>query len=187
MGHVFLKNVDVHATKEELFELLLRTMDKNMLECDQERIKKAYEFACIAHQGKKRYSGDDYVTHPINTAILLSEMEAGEDIIIAGLLHDVILENSGISLDVIRKEFSADIADIIDGTMKFDRDSEFNEVILMVKLADRLHNMRTIEFMDANRWKEKAKETIEIFSTIAARLNNERVMAELNDLAMRFV
>lgn len=187
MEHVFMKNMDAHAPKEELFELLLRTTDGNKLEYDQEKIKKAYQFACIAHQGKKRYSGDDYVTHPINTAILLSEMEAGEDVIIAGLLHDVISENSGISLDVIRKEFSDGIADIIDGVMKFERESEFDEAVLMVKLADRLHNMRTIEFMDASRWKEKAKETIEIFSPIAARLNNEKIMAELNDLAMRFV
>jgi GTP pyrophosphokinase len=76
MSHVFLKNTDVHATKEELYELLKKTINSNMLEYDQEKIKQAYEFACRAHNGKKRYSSDDYVTHSINVAILLSEMEA---------------------------------------------------------------------------------------------------------------
>lgn len=188
MSHVFMKSTAVHASKEELYKLLVITINDNRLEYEQEKIKKAYELACIAHNGEKRYSGDDYVTHPINVAILLSELGASEEAIIAGLLHDVMQEKSNVSLEEIKKEFSDRIVTIIKNVTKFTGDEAIiDEDVIMVKLAERLHNMRTIEFMDKGRWKEKAKETIDIFSPIAAKLNNEKVMAELNDLSLRYV
>ncbi len=188
MSHVFMKYTAIHATKEELYELLIATINENMLEYDLEEIRKAYEIACIAYNGKKRYSNDDYVTHPINVAILLSEMEASEEIVIAGLLHDIILEKANISLEEVRNEFSDRVANIIKGVAEFNENSDItDEDVIMVKLAERLHNMRTIEFIDEIRWKEKAKETIEVFLPVAVKLNNEKIVAELNDLAVKYI
>lgn len=145
MSHVFMKYTDVHAKKEELYELLITTINENKLEYDHKRIAKAYGLACMAHAGKKRYSDDDYVTHPINVAILLAGMEAGEDIIIAGLLHDIILENDNTYLEKVRNDFSGRVVDIIKGVIEFSESSETtDEDVIMIKLADRLHNMRTI-------------------------------------------
>ncbi len=188
MSHVFIKNTAVHATKEELYELLVTTINVNMLEYDKEKIKKAYEFACKAHNEKKRYSGDDYVTHPINVAILLSEMEASEEAVIASLLHDTIFEKTSISLEEVRNEFSEKIVKIITDVTEFNGNEDIiDEDVIMVKLADRLHNMRTIEFIDKTRWKEKAKETLDTFSPIAVKLNNEKLIAELNDLSVKYI
>lgn len=188
MSHAFMKNIDVHSTKEELFRLLVITINENKLEYDKEKIKKAYEFACKAHNGKKRYSGDDYVTHPINVAILLSEMEASEEAVIAGLVHDTILEKNNIFLNEAKNMFSERIMKIITEVTKFDDNKDItDEDVIIVKLADRLHNMRTIEFIDEIRWKEKAKETLEMFLPMASKLNNGKVMAELNDLSVKYI
>lgn len=188
MSHVFMKSTAVHATKEELYELLLETINKNRLEYDEEKIKRAYELACIAHEGKKRYSGDDYVTHPINVAILLSEMEASEEAVIAGLLHDIIFEKTSLSLEKVRDEFSERIMKIIKDVTEFEGEKDIiDEEVIMIRLADRLHNMRTIEFLDEVRWREKAKETLDMFFPIAAKLNNEKIIAELNDLSVRYL
>lgn len=138
--------------------------------------------------GRKRYSNDDYVTHPINVAILLSEMEASEDTVIAGLLHDIILAKANISLEEVGKMFSNRIANIIKGVTEFNGKRDIiDEDVIMVKLSERLHNMRTIEFMDEGRWKEKAKETLEIFLPIAVKMNNEKLIAELNDLSVKYI
>ena len=188
MSHVFMNYTPIHSTKEELYEILIKTIDKNMLEYDNEKINKAYELACIAYDGKKRYSEDDYVTHLINVAILLSEMEANEETVVASLLHDIILEESSISFEEVKKEFSNRTIDIIKGVMEFNRDDNIiDEDVIMIKLAERLHNMRTIEFMNESRWKEKAKETLEIFLPIAVKLNNEKIIAELNDLSVKYI
>ncbi|MCR1897523.1 HD domain-containing protein [Irregularibacter muris] len=188
MSHVFMKSTAIHATKEELYDLLIRTVNENMIEYDHEKIKKAYELACIAYSGEKRYSEDDYITHPMNVAILLAEMEASEDTVIAGLLHDILLKKANISLEEVRKEFSSRIVDIIKGVTEFNRKSDItDEDVIMVKLAERLHNMRTIEFMDESRWKEKAKETLEIFLPIAVKMDNEKIIAELNDLSVKYI
>lgn len=119
MSHVFMKNTDVHATKEELFELLVTTIKENRLDYDLEKIKKAYEYACIAHSGEKRYSGDDYVTHPINVAILLAEMGGSEGAVISGLLHDINFEKNNVSFDKVKNEFSERITGIIKDLEKF--------------------------------------------------------------------
>lgn len=185
---LFLKNTDIHATKEELYEVLFTIINDNKLEYDKEKLKKAYEFACMAHSGQKRYSGDDYVIHPINAAILLCEMEASEEAVIAGLLHDIISEKTNLSIEKVKSEFGQRIAEIINGVTNFDgHKAVLDEDVIMIKLADRLHNMRTIEFIDKTRFKEKARETIDIFSPIAARLNNEKLLAELNALSVKYI
>jgi GTP pyrophosphokinase len=91
-------------------------------------------------------------------------------------------------LEEVQDKFSARIVEIITDVKKYNGDENMiDEDVIMIKLADRLHNMRTIEFMDVTRWKEKAKETINIFLPIAAKLNNEKVMSELNDLAVKYI
>jgi GTP pyrophosphokinase len=104
------------------------------------------------------------------------------------LLHDIVFENSSISIEEVRSEFSERVVKILTDVTKLNVNRDMtDEDVIMVKLADRLHNMRTIEFMDETRWKEKAKETLDIFSPIAARLNNEKVIAELNDLSVKYI
>ena len=188
MSHIFMKSTDIHAAKEELFEMLRSTIRENMLEYDQERIKKAYEFACIEHEGEIRYSGDEYVTHSVNVAIILAEMGASEDAVIAGLMHDIILEKSSTHINKVTSEFSKRIVKIITDVNKADINECMNdEDVIMVILADRIHNMRTIEFIDKTRWKEKAKQTLDVFSPIAVRLNNRKIIAELNDLSLKYI
>ncbi|WP_341478144.1 HD domain-containing protein [Clostridium chromiireducens] len=188
MRHAFMRSTNIHATKEELFEVLRTTIKENMLEYNQERIEKAYEFACIEHEGEKRYSGDDYVTHSVNVAIILSEMGASEEAVIAGLLHDIILEKSSTHINKVISEFSKRIVEMVMYLKRSNIYESMNdEDVIMVMLADRIHNMRTIEFIDKMRWKEKAKETLDVFSPIAARLNNEKVIAELNDLSLKYI
>lgn len=185
MKHVFMRNTKIHAAKEELYEILKSIIIENGLEYNGENIKKAYEFACEAHKGEKRYSGDDYVTHSINTAIILAEMGASEEAVIAGLLHDVNFEKEKLSIEKVAAEFSVRIAEIITEVKTFKQQEVIDEEVIMVKLSDRLHNMRTIEFIDETRWKEKAKENLDIFAPIAAKLNNKKIMAELNDLSVK--
>lgn len=188
MNHVFMKGTAINSSKEELYDLLIMSINDNMIECSHEKIRKAYEFACIAHNGKKRYSEEDYVTHPINVAILLAEMGASEDIIIAGLLHDIISEKGNLSMDEVQSEFSNRVVNIIKDVTEFSKDSHIiDEDVIMVKLADRLHNMRTIEYTDKSRWKDRAKETIEIFLPIAVKMKNEKIIAELNDLSVKYI
>lgn len=185
MNHVFINSIDVHATKEELYKILTTTINDNMLKYNLKKILKAYELAYIAHKDKKRYSGDEYVTHPLNVAIILAELEASEEDIIAGLLHDIILEKAEL-IDCIKEEFSSRVVEIIKGVADFNKNVTDEDVVL-VKLADRLHNMRTITFMDEIHWKEKTQETLDIFLPIAKKLNNEKILAELNDLTMKLI
>jgi GTP pyrophosphokinase len=115
-------------------------------------------------------------------------MEASEEAIIAGLLHDTTLGTNEVPIQKIQSEFCERIVKIIMDVKDFNSHQDsIDEDVIMVKLADRLHNMRTIEFMDETRWEEKARETLEIFLPIAAKLNNEKVMAELNDLSVRYI
>lgn len=188
MSHVFMKSTDIHSTKEELYEILKRTIKENKLEYDMEKVRKAFEFACQKHGGEKRYSGDDYVTHLLNVAIILSEMEASEDAAIAGLLHDINMDKTSFDMNEFINKFSKRIITIITEAKKINQNSDVkDEDVIMVALADRLHNMRTIDFIDKIHWQEKAKETIDIFMPIAAKINNEKIVAELNDLALKYL
>ena len=115
-------------------------------------------------------------------------METTEDAIIAGLLHDVLMEKTNITLISIEKEFSNKVSNIVDEITRFNYENvDISEETVLVKLADRLHNMRTLEFMDKSRWNEKAKETIDIFMPIAINLGNEKLKAELNDLSIKYL
>jgi len=192
--NMFLKATENYKEPKELYKHLLKSIQNNKLFEDFTLLKKAYNLASLAHKGQKRKSGEDYVTHSINVAIILAEMEADEEIIIVGLLHDIIEEKTTITLKEIEESFSVTVAKILnDVTNSNNRYSEiideeaFDDGVIMIKLADRLHNMRTIEFMEPQRWKQRAKETIEIFSPIAAKFNNSKLKAELDNLALKYV
>ena len=193
-ANMFLKATENYKEPKELYEHLIKSIQNNKLFEDFTVLKKAYNLACLAHKGQKRKSGEDYVTHSINVAIILAEMEADEEVIIAGLLHDIIEEKTIITLKEIEEGFSLEVANMLKDVTNFNnRYSEvidleaFDERAIMIKLADRLHNMRTIEFMEPQRWKQKSKETIEIFSPIAAKFNNSKLKAELDNLALKYV
>lgn len=191
-ANMFLKATENYRKPEELYYCLVKNIQENNLFVDFTRLEQAYNLACIAHEGQKRKSGDDFVTHPINVAIILSEMEADEDTIISGLLHDVIEEETPVDLKQVEEKFSTTISEIVENVTRYNNEGldikeEFDDRAIMIKLADRLHNMRTIEFIDGEKWADKAKQTIEEFTPIAAKFNSEKVRAELNDLAVKYI
>lgn len=193
-ANMFLKATENNKNPEELYKCLIESIERNKLFEDFTRLEKAYNVALSAHKGQKRKSGEDYVTHSINVAIILAEMEADEDTIISGLLHDVIEEKTPVTLKELEERFSEKISTSIDKVTNFNKNyleitngEEFEESVIMIKLADRLHNMRTIEFMSPERWKEKSKETMQMFSPIAAKFNNSKLKSELDNLALKYM
>lgn len=187
MVHVYMEQTEEHATKEELYRILQETIEKNGLNCSRERLNKAYEAACEIYGGMKRRSGDEYVTHPLHIAILLAEAEAGEAVIMAALFCDA-MSKAGISIEKIRESVSDKTADILAEAAEFELENKYiSDDALMLKLAERLHNMRTISYMEEAVIRQKSKETMEIFVPLCSRVNNEKLQAEMNDLAMKYL
>ena len=170
-----------------------------------EIITKAYNYAKNLHNGQKRQSGEDYIIHPLNVAYILAEMHADRDTICAGLLHDT-LEDTNITKDDIAHEFNPTIAYLVDGVTKISKmnfstkeaenyantrkiiTSLTTDVrIIIIKLADRLHNMRTLEFKSEFKQKENALETMEIFVPLAYYIGAYRIKCELEDLAFKYL
>jgi len=171
---------------------------------DLKLIRSAYEYASKKHFSQKRITGDDYITHPLNVAWILTDVKADGKAISAALLHDTI-EDSDSTFDEISKLFGQDVATIVDGVTKINRinftsDSEqmaanqrkilvglSSDVrVLIVKLADRLHNMRTLYVLSETKQKKKAKETLEILTPVAHRLGIYKIKSELEDLSLRY-
>ena len=170
-----------------------------------EQVKKAYFYASNAHLGQFRSSGDPYVSHPIAVAKILADFQMDEDCLTAEILHDVI-EDSGIPKSYLKNEFNIDVANLVDGVSKLDKISlaskqeeqaeNFQKMLLamskdirviVLKLADRLHNMRTLRFLDEEKQKRIAVETLEIYAPIAHRLGMHQFYRELEDLAFEVV
>jgi len=168
-------------------------------------IKKAYDYADYLHKGQMRESGDPYITHPLNVAYILSEMHADTDTICAALLHDT-LEDTNVTKQEIIYNFNIDIANLVDGVtkiskMNFSSKAEQNLAntrkiitsiiddvrIIIIKLADRLHNMRTLDFKSEFKQKENSIETLEIFVPFAYYIGAYRIKSELEDLAFRYL
>ena len=170
-----------------------------------EVIKKAYEYAKKLHDGQYRQSGEPYINHPLNVAYILADMHADRDTICAGLLHDV-LEDTEITKEDIAHDFNQNVANLVDGVtklskMNFSSKQEQNLAntrkiitgitedvrIIIIKLADRLHNMRTLQFKSEFKQKENALETMEIFVPLAYYIGAYRIKSELEDLSLRYL
>ncbi len=184
-------------------DLLAIIKDYNPDEVDI--VKKAYEYANEMHKGQYRQSGEPYINHPLNVAHILAEMHADRDTVCAGLLHDVI-EDTNATKEDIADIFNKDIANLVDGVTKlakisFSTKEEQNLAntrkiitgitsdvrIIIIKLADRLHNMRTLEYKNEFKQKENALETMEIFVPLAYYIGAYRIKSELEDLSLRYL
>lgn len=190
-AHVFMEGTPDFIDKELLYKELVKNLENRFSKEELETIEKAYKLACKAHKGQFRKSGEEYVTHSLSVSILLSQMEVEKECIIAGLLHDIIWQNTSYTLEQVKIDFSDEVADLIKAFTDFNNISEedisIDNPVLLIKLADRLHNMRTIKYMEPDRYKEKAKETIEIFSPIAAKLNITKLKSELDDISLKYI
>src|SRR5574344_1533560 len=168
-------------------------------------IEKAYNYAESLHDGQFRQSGEPYISHPLNVAYILSEMHADADTICAGLLHDT-LEDTEITKEAIAEDFNKNVANLVDGVTKisklnFSSKQEQNMAntrkiitgitedvrIIIIKLADRLHNMRTLQFKSEFKQKENSLETMEIFVPLAYYIGAYRIKSELEDLSLRYL
>jgi len=172
---------------------------------DTALLRRAYEFAAEAHSRQKRYSGEPYITHPLAVAMILAELELDLETIVAGILHDVV-EDSDRGLDPIREIFGDEVAQLVDGVTKLGRLQFRNKEeqqaenlrkmllamardirVILIKLADRLHNLRTLGYHSPPKQREIARETLEIFAPLAHRLGIYHLKWELEDLAFRYL
>lgn len=168
-------------------------------------VKRAYEYADTLHKGQMRQSGEPYISHPLNVAYILAEMHADKDTICAGLLHDT-LEDTNITKEDISHDFNQNIANLVDGVTKLSKmnfsskqDQNYANTrkiitgitedvrIIIIKLADRLHNMRTLEFKSEFKQKENSLETMEIFVPLAYYIGAYRIKSELEDLSLQYL
>src|SRR6478736_3754105 len=187
------------------FRELMRRMRANRPNDDLELIRKAYEFSQKHHAGQSRASGQPYLVHPLEVALVLAEMKMDPVAIAAGLLHDSV-EDTSVTVVDIRKEFGEQVAHIVEGVTKISaidfatREEQQAENlrkmmlamvddirVVLIKLADRLHNMRTLEHLPPDRQQKIAEETLEIYAPIAHRLGMGKIRGELEDLGFRFL
>ena len=205
--------VDGHAVKSQedyedpnrLYDMLIARIRKYHPSTDVSMIEKAYKLAVKAHGDQRRKSGEPYIIHPLWVAIILADLEMDKETIAAGMLHDVV-EDTKFTEEDIRREFGDEVALLVDGVTKLGRlsySSDKLEVqaenlrkmflamakdirVIIIKLADRLHNMRILQFMTPAKQKEKAKETMDIYAPIAQRLGISKIKTELDDLALKY-
>ena len=187
------------------FEELMAALKESNRPYDFDMITQAYEYADKAHEGQMRQSGEPYITHPISVARILVELGMDTETICAGLLHDVV-EDTASTLDEIKKLFGADVALMVDGVTKLTKLSYSTKEqrqaenvrkmllamakdvrVIIVKLADRLHNMRTGEYWKEYKRREKALETMEVYAPLADRLGIRSIKEELEDISLRFL
>ena len=194
------------TSPEVLYKELIRSIRKYHPSDDITMVKKAYIIAREAHKDQKRKSGEPYIIHPLCVAIILAELELDKESIVAGILHDVV-EDTVMTLEDLTKEFGEEVALLVDGVTKLTQISwSMDKVeiqaenlrkmflamakdirVILIKLADRLHNMRTLEFMKPEKQKEKARETMDIYAPIAHRLGISKIKVELDDLSLKYL
>src|SRR5688572_5636714 len=174
-------------------------------QADIEQVWAAYRYAAFAHQGQTRKTGEPYITHPVAVACILAKLHLDLPTLLAALLHDVV-EDTGVSIAEISNQFGKQVADLVEGLTKLDK-IEFQSAaaaqaenfrkmllamsqdvrVILVKLADRLHNMQTLEAMKTDKQKRIAQETLEIYAPIANRLGLNLIYQELEDLSFRYL
>ena len=193
----------INKTSKELLQQLFDRIKKNNLDVDTEEISQAFTLANESHIGQKRKSGENYILHPVEVAEILVDLKMDTDTIVAGILHDVV-EDTLITLPDIEYIFGADVRKLVDGVTKLRNlprtDSKKIENIrkmvvamsedirvVIIKLADRLHNMRTLKYMTPAKQLEKSKETLEIFAPIAHRIGMSKIKTELEDISFRYL
>ncbi|WP_099208801.1 RelA/SpoT family protein [Urinicoccus timonensis] len=188
-----------------MLETLLEKIKSYNPNVDEAFIRKGFEFAEEKHRGQKRNSGEDYIIHPYHVALILAEMNMDPATIVAGLLHDVV-EDTDVTYEDVKELFGEEIANLVDGVTKLKKlsyqtkqEKQAENIrkmvlamakdirVIIVKLADRLHNLRTLEYMNEAKKKEKALETIEIYAPLADRLGMSRIKWELEDLSLRYL
>ena len=194
------------TSPEELYKDLIAAIKKYHPSTDLSDIEKAYETARKAHEGQFRKSGEPYIIHPLCVAIILAELELDKESIIAGLLHDVV-EDTVMTTEDVAKEFGDEVALLVDGVTKLTQLNYQHDKIevqaenlrkmflamakdirvILIKLADRLHNMRTMQYQSPAKQIEKSRETMEIYAPIAHRLGISKIKVELDDLSMKYL
>ena len=208
-----LEMVDGHAVKapedyqnpEQLYDALIARVRKYHPSADISLIEKAYQLSREAHKEQVRKSGEPYIIHPLWVGIILADLEMDKETIVAGMLHDTV-EDTEMTVEDITREFGEEVALLVDGVTKLGQLSYSKDKlevqaenlrkmflamakdirVIIIKLADRLHNMRTLEFMIPAKQKEKARETMDIYAPIAQRLGISKIKTELDDLSLKY-
>ncbi len=201
-----VKTTEDFTSPDELYRELIDSIRRYHPSDDLSMIEKAYKVACEAHKGQLRRSGEPYIVHPLCVAIILADLELDLESIAAGLLHDVV-EDTVMTTEEVEREFGKEVAVIVDGVTKLGKlnySADKVEVqaenlrkmflamakdirVILVKLADRLHNMRTAKYWPPEKQREKARETMDIYAPIAHRLGISKIKVELDDLSLKYL
>ena len=189
-----------------LYADLIKSIRRYHPSDDISMIEKAYQIAKEAHKAQKRKSGEPYIIHPLCVAIILADLEMDKETLEAALLQDVV-EDTVMTLDELKQEFGEEVALLVDGVTKLTQLSWSADKVelqaenlrkmflamakdirvILIKLADRLHNLRTLQFQSPAKQKEKARETLDIYSPIADRLGISKIKVELDDLSLKYL
>lgn len=184
MEQIFLNTTKLGTPKEELLAGLKELLKKNNVAVEETVLDAVYSVACKVYEGKYRYCGDEFVTHTINVAMLLTDMGADADTVLAGLFSDSSERNEAVDLSA---ELPASVWNVVKNIGLWHTDREHcPEEVVLIKLAERLHNMRTIEYLAEEKRAVKAKETIEFYLPLARKVNNRKLLEELNDLGRKY-
>ena len=203
-GHA-VKSQEDYEDPDRLYGMLIARIRKYHPSTDVSLIEKAYKLAVEAHGDQRRKSGEPYIIHPLWVAIILADLEMDKETIVAGMLHDVV-EDTEYTVEDIRDMFGDKIAQIVDGLTKISggifgeqasaQAENFRKLLLtmsddirviLIKIADRLHNMRTLQYMRPEKQQEKARETMDIYAPIAMRLGISKIKVELDDLSLKYL
>ncbi len=201
-----VKSMSDFTSPEVLYQELITSVKKYHPSTDITMIQKAYEVAKEAHKDQKRKSGEPYIIHPLCVGIILADLELDKETIVAGLLHDSV-EDTWMTYEEVEKEFGSEVALLVDGVTKlgqlnYSKDKVELQAenlrkmflamakdirVILIKLADRLHNMRTLQYMRPEKQQEKARETMDIYAPIAMRLGISKIKVELDDLSLKYL
>lgn len=201
-----VKSMEDFTSPDVLYDELIRSVRKYHPSDDITMIEKAYNVARTAHEGQLRKSGEPYIIHPLCVAIILADLELDKETIVAGILHDAV-EDTIMTTEEITEQFGAEVALLVDGVTKLGQlsySADKVEVqaenlrkmflamakdirVILIKLADRLHNMRTLQYMPPHKQQEKARETMDIYAPIAMRLGISKIKVELDDLSLKYL